>query len=215
MTTRQADPFTVETYNAGDKGTPELADFIHVTERPPRAVLQAFADRHGLDLWYPEQGSEAMLWNPKRMDVHGTRIELATKSGRSYGEPGTSPKRHTVSWWGLLDGVKRVAFVGGHLINNRWGKNVRGERALRIKLWAQGWASIRREAKRLRKMGYATFRLGDFNRKLRDWVKMRGKSIGAGYDRIIHPSSAELVSSRRGDRAGSDHAPLIGTYRLK
>jgi endonuclease/exonuclease/phosphatase (EEP) superfamily protein YafD len=73
---------------------------------------------------------------------------------------------------------------------------------------------MRTKARHFRKSGYRTFRLGDLNRRPGYWPQIIKRSIGIGYDRIIHPLSVVLLRSWRGDREGSDHRPLIGQYRI-
>jgi hypothetical protein len=211
-------PFTVQTYNAHDKGTPERTTFIHITERPPRPVLEAFAAQYGYGLFYPKRGTDAMLWDESRLSPEGYVCEQEWESGRDHGVPGTTPDGFVLSWWGRLDDElddgDEVAFVGSHLVNNAFGPILRGERWLRLKLWWQGWNAIRVKARHFRKSGYRTFKLGDFNRRPAHWPQIVSRSIGIGYDRIIHPASAKLLKAWRGDREGSDHRPLIGQYRF-
>ena len=206
-------PFTVQTYNAHDKGIPERTTFVHLTERPPVIHLDGLL-KAGYEAFYPQRGTDAMLWETKRLTKHGTSIEQAWESGRDHGVPGTTPDGFVLSWWGELDGDEQVGFVGSHLVNNAFGPNLRGERALRLKLWWQGWRAMRAEAKRLRAMGYKVFKLGDLNRRPRYWPQVLERSIGVGYDRVIYPLSVKLMRSWRGDRAGSDHRPLIGQFRI-
>ena len=210
-------PFTVQTYNAHDKGIPERTTFVHLTERPPVIHLDGLL-KAGYEAFYPQRGTDAMLWETKRLTKHGTSIEQAWESGRDHGVPGTTPDGFVLSWWGRLDDElgdgDEVAFVGSHLVNNAFGPNLRGERALRLRLWHQGWSAMRDKARHFRKAGYRTFRLGDLNRRPRYWLAIVSRSIGIGYDRVIHPLSVKLLRSWRGDREGSDHRPLIGQYRI-
>ena len=210
-------PFRVGTYNAHDVGLPpnNLA-VCYVTERPTVNVLKQFCAQHGLEFkaWF--RGTDAFIWNPERFAEHGTNIIHAWRSGRFHGKPGTTPEGYVESLWGELDGEK-VAFVGSHLVNNAFGENLRGERELRLKLWYQGWRAIRAEVWRLRKLGYkVVFKLGDFNRRPGFWKDILKRSIGVGYDRVIHPGAlVDLLGQYRGEFNGSDHRPLIGVYRFR
>lgn len=207
-------PFTVQTYNAHDKGIPERTTFIHLTERPPLVYLDGLL-KAGYEAFYPQRGTDAMLWQRERLVCHGKKVEQEWESGRDHGVPGTTPDGFVLSWWGELDGEHLVAFVGSHLVNNAFGPILRGERRLRLKLWWQGWRAMRAEAKRLRAMGYIVFKLGDLNRRPRWWPQIVSRSIGPGYDRIIYPLAVRLIRSWRGDRAGSDHKPLIGQFEIR
>lgn len=212
-------PFTVQTYNAHDRGIPERTTFIHITERPPREVLERFAAQYGYGLFYPKRGSDAMLWDESRLSPEGMICEQEWESGRDHGVPGTTPDGFVLSWWGRLDDElddgDEVAFVGSHLVNNAFGPILRGERWLRLRLWRQGWRAMKDKTRHFRRSGYRTFRLGDLNRRPRYWRQIVKRSIGIGYDRIIHPlATVKLLRSWRGDREGSDHRPLIGQYRI-
>jgi hypothetical protein len=207
---------TVETYNAGDVGTPSPAHFIHITERPSHDVLERYAAARGWALYYPDEGTDALIWDTDRLDVDNVQITLAWKSGREHGQPGTTPRGYVLSWWGtdLLTG-RKVAFVGAHLVNNAFGAPIRGERRLRRALWKQGWAAMGKEAQRLRRLGYVVFKLGDLNRRPRYWPGILARSIGAGYDRIVYPPAVDLRRAWRGPSNGSDHKPLVGEFGWK
>lgn len=207
-------PLTVETYNAHDRGRPAPAHFLHITERPPIGVLQGSLPTHRW--FYPRYGADAMGYDSIRLARDGDQVVNAWKSGREHGKPGTTPRGYVLSWWGTdrVTGHK-VAFVGAHLVNNAFGPPVRGERALRLRLWRQGWQAMRRESIRLRAHGYAVFKLGDLNRRPLHWPKILDRSIGHGYDRIVYPPAVELLRSWRGERNGSDHTPLIGEFRFR
>lgn len=208
-------PLSVETYNAHDRGAPTFAHFVHVTERPSEFVLRGALSNHRW--FYPDRGSDAMGYDSIRLERHGDKIEQAWKSGREHGKPGTTPRGFVLSWWGRdrISG-ELVAFVGGHLVNNAFGPPIRGERALRRRLWWQGWKAMRREAKRLQALGYTVFKLGDLNRRPRWWPNILTRSIGPGYDRIVYPTAVvELVGAHRGPANGSDHKPLIGEFTWK
>lgn len=202
---------SVETYNAHDRGRPSSAHFIHVTERPPIGVLQGALPTHRW--FYPPVGSDCMGYDSIRLERAGDKVENAWKSGREHGKPGTTPRGYVLSWWGL-DRVtaELVAFVGAHLVNNAFGPSTRGERRLRLMLWWQGWRAMRREAKRLQALGYTVFKLGDLNRRPRYWPRIRERSIGPGYDRIVYPRTVNLVGAHRGPSNGSDHKPLVGEF---
>lgn len=209
-------PLTVETYNAFDRGVPAAAHFIHVTERPTHAVLEEFAAEHGYALFYPARGTDAMLWDPDRLDVENVKVIDAWKSGREHGRPGTTPHGFVLSWWGYdLVAQSKVAFVGSHLVNNAFGPPIRGERRLRRRLWRQGWRVMRKEARRLRRLGYLVFKLGDLNRRPVHWDGILDRSIGVGYDRIVYPPAVQLAGASRGPARGSDHKPLIGEFQFK
>ena len=205
--------FTVQTFNSHDTAAPERTTFVHLTERPPRPVLERDLGYYGI--YYPPRGTDAFLWDRKRLTMEGAKIEQAWESGRAHGKPGTTPTGYVLSWWGVLDAGEKVAFVGSHLVNNAFGPPIRGERPLRLMLWWQGWRAMTAEARRLRKLGYRVFKLGDFNRKPRYWPNILERSIGVGYDRIIWPAAVELLSAWRGNRNGSDHRPLIGRFRFR
>jgi hypothetical protein len=210
-------PFTVETYNAHDRGSPASATFVHVSERPRLAVLKAALPGH--EWMFPARGSDTMGYDTARLKVHDCKIEQAWESGADHGQPGTTPDGFVLSWWGEfrdpVDPGERVAFVCAHLVNNAFGPNLRGERELRLRLWWQGWRAMTREARRLRGMGYVVFKLGDLNRRPRYWSRILERSIGVGYDRIVYPPAVVLLRSWRGAKSGSDHRPLIGEFRFR
>lgn len=204
-------PLSVETYNAFDRGAPSFAHLVHITERPSVFVLQGALPNH--HWFYPLRGTDAIGFDTIRLEEHGHRIEQAWKSGREHGKPGTTPRGYVLSWWGLDRAPgRKVAIVGAHLVNNAFGPPIRGERRLRRKLWRQGWRAMRREARRLRLLGYTVFKLGDLNRRPINWPNILERSIGVGYDRIIYPAAVLLVGASRGPSNGSDHKPLIGEF---
>jgi hypothetical protein len=207
-------PFTVRTFNAGDVAPLDgvrRSTFTHLNERPPRSLIDVGG---GYELFYPDRGADALVWDATRLDEHGRRIIHAWDSGADHGHPGTTPDGFVLSWWGMLDDDDEVAFVCSHLVNNAFGPIKRGERALRLKLWWQGWAAMRAEKRRLTAAGYRVFKLGDFNRRPRWWPGIMRRSIGSGYDRIIWPPAAQLLGAWRGEPNGSDHLPLIGQFRI-
>lgn len=207
-------PLTVETYNAGDVGVPSWAHFVHITERPSVFVLQGALPNHRW--FYPTRGTDALGYDSIRLEQHGAQIEQAWESGRDHGKPGTTPDGFVLSWWGVDRATgRKVAFVGSHLVNNAFGPPIRGERRLRRMLWKQGWKAMRREAKRLRALGYVVFKLGDLNRRPRYWPNILERSIGVGYDRIIYPPAVLFAGARRGPSRGSDHKPLIGEFNWR
>lgn len=206
--------FTVETYNAHDRGAPAPANLVHITERPSLAVLRGALPNH--TWFYPARGSDAIGVDSIRYEEHGHQIIQGWESGRDHGKPGTTPDGYVLSWWGrdLVTGEK-IALVGSHLVNNAFGPILRGERALRRMLWGQGWRAMRVEAKRLRRLGYRVIKLGDLNRRPRWWPRVLERSVGSGYDRIFVPASFEDLESWRGPKNGSDHAPLIVRLRRR
>lgn len=201
--------FTVQTFNGHDTAQPvAAATFVGLQERGPY-----WSHHPTLRMWYPAGLQEAIGWNPLRFVVEAKGRVRLHDDGRSYGHPNTTPVRYALWARGLLDG-RKVAFINTHLINNAWGKAIRGERALRRKLWRKGWQIVQRLARRLRRLGYAVFILGDLNRVLRFWEKLRNV-IGRGFDRIVYPTSVEVLDTWTGDPNGSDHAPLFGRFRFK
>lgn len=208
-------PFVVETFNAHDRGVPSPAHLIHVTERPSIFVLQGALPTHRW--FYPSRSSDAIGYDSIRYEQHGTRLIHAWRSGRHHGKPGTTPEGYVLSWWGQ-DRVtgEKTALVGSHLVNNAFGPILRGERPLRLKLWHQGRRAMRREAQRLRRLGYTVIPLGDLNRRPRWWPKILDRSVGAGYDRIIVPPALEVLRTWRGKRQpGVDHLALLVELRRR
>lgn len=203
-------PFTIATFNAFDRGRPPEATIVACQERPPLITLQ-----HALPQYrhfYPDDGSDSISWDPARFRDVETTIRRISRSGRWHGQPNTSPARFMLTTSGLLDGEK-VAVINAHLVNNAFGPVKRGERALRLKLWTQGWTAILREKRRLRRLGYRVFVVGDFNRKARYWPSLV-RVIGNGYDQLRYPKSVTLMGAWRGERNGSDHHPIIARFRI-
>lgn len=201
--------FTVQTFNGHDNTTPVRgATFVGLQERG-----KAF---HGpeIQMWYPFGLQEAMGWDPERFKVDSKGREYLHGSGRSYGKPDTTPPRFALWVAGTLDGIHKVAVINTHLINNAWGKAIRGERRLRRKLWRKAWKIVKALRKRLEALGYAVFIIGDLNRALRFWETPQ-HVLGAGFDRIFYPRDVEQLECWYGDANGSDHRPLFGSFRFK
>lgn len=203
--------FTIETYNAFDRGRPEPADIIAIQERPTQDSLRAALPHHRM--LYPIRSHLALMWDPGVwLDVTARTVEVY-KSGREHGRPGTTPRGYIIVAAGTLAG-RKVAVINAHLVNNAFGPVKRGERALRLRLWWQGWRAINAAALALRLRGFHVFRVGDLNRRALNWQGEGHRAIGKGYDRIRYPRGVELLEAWRGKRAGSDHAPLLARFRF-
>lgn len=196
--------WTCATYNAGDVGTPPTAHVVAIQERPPARDIAKALPLH--DVLYPGPSALAFAYDGKRVEVLGWKLRKI-HGGRAK----VTPARFVLEVRCKVDG-QRVAFLNSHLVNNSFGPVVRGERAYRLDLWMRGWAVI--TARRVALAGrYKVFALGDFNRKAPYWRDAK-RVVGEGYDRIFYPRGVQLVESWHGERAGSDHRPLVAKFKF-
>lgn len=199
--------FTVETFNGHDTAQPaKAATIVGLQERGP--------EWHALHMWYPPGLQEAIGWNGLRFKIENQGRRFLHHDGVYFGHPNTTPERWALWIAGELDG-RKVAFIDTHLINNAWGKSIRGERRLRRRLWRKAWREVKQLRNELERQGYAVFIIGDLNRTLPLWRKLGENVLGAGFDHIVYPDQVEMLEAWAGDPNGSDHKPLFGRFRFK